>query len=265
MDHLERLENQSIYILREAYKNFNNLGMLWSIGKDSTVLLWLARKAFYGHVPFPLIHIDTTYKIPEMIEWRDNLAKELNFNLVVATNEKALAEGMHPDRGRIECCTALKTEGLEIALKERAYEGIIAGVRADEEGTRAKERYFSARDEYNDWEFREQPPELWDQFKTKFAPGTHVRVHPLLDWTEINVWEYIDRENVSVVDLYFDQGDGKRYRSLGCAPCTGKIDSTATTIPQIIDELRATKIPERSGRAQDANRGMEILRKDGYM
>jgi len=124
LDHLERLENQSIYILREAYKNFKNLGMLWSIGKDSTVLLWLARKAFYGHVPFPLIHIDTTYKIPEMIEWRDNLARELNLKLVVATNEKALAEGMHPDRGRIECCTALKTEGLEIALKEGAYEGI---------------------------------------------------------------------------------------------------------------------------------------------
>ncbi|MDT8396817.1 MAG: sulfate adenylyltransferase subunit CysD [bacterium] len=265
MDHLERLENQSIYILREAYKNFANLCMLWSIGKDSTVLLWLARKAFFGHVPFPLVHIDTTYKIPEMIEYRDRLAKEWGLNLVVARNEKAIAEGMHPDRGRVECCTALKTEGLESALKEKAYTGVIVGVRADEEGTRAKERYFSARNKYNDWDFREQPPELWDQFKTKFAPGTHVRIHPLLDWTEINVWEYIDREKVGVVDLYFDQGEGKRYRSLGCAPCTGRIESTATTIPEIIEELRHTKVAERSGRAQDANRGMEMLRKDGYM
>ncbi len=265
MDHLERLENQSIYILREAYKNFDNLSMLWSIGKDSTVLLWLARKAFFGHVPFPLVHIDTTYKIPEMIVWRDNLARELNLNLVVAKNDQALAEGMHPDKGRIECCTALKTVALELALKEKGYTGVILGVRADEEGTRAKERYFSARDKYNDWDFREQPPELWDQFKTRFAPGTHVRIHPLLDWTEINVWEYIHREKVRVVDLYFDQGDGKRYRSLGCDPCTAKIDSTATTIPEIIEELRKTKVAERSGRAQDANRGMEMLRKGGYM
>jgi len=265
MDHLERLENQSIYILREAYKNFDNLCMLWSVGKDSTVLLWLARKAFFGHVPFPLVFIDTSYKIPEMITWRDNLAKEWNLEIVVAKNEKALAEGMGPEKGRIECCTALKTVGLELALKEKQYNGVIAGVRADEEGTRAKERYFSARDRYNDWDFREQPPELWDQFKTRFAPGTHVRVHPLLDWTEINVWEYIQREKVRVVDLYFDHGDGTRYRSLGCYPCTGKINSTAKNIPEIIEELRKTKVPERAGRAQDANRGMEMLRKGGYM
>jgi sulfate adenylyltransferase subunit 2 len=265
MDHLERLENQSIYILREAYKNFGNLCMLWSIGKDSTVMLWLARKAFFGHVPFPLVHIDTTYKIPEMIEYRDKLASELGLTMVVAKNDEALADGMHPDRGRLECCTALKTEGLESVLRERKYTGVIVGVRADEEGTRAKERYFSARDTYNDWDFKEQPPELWDQFKTRFAPGTHVRIHPLLDWTEINVWEYIDREKVPVVDLYFDQGDGQRYRSLGCAPCTDRIRSSASTIPEIIEELRETRIAERSGRAQDANRGMEMLRKDGYM
>ncbi len=265
MKHLDRLEDQAIYILREAYKNFDKLCMLWSIGKDSTVLLWLARKAFFGHCPIPLVHIDTRYKIPEMIDYRDKLVEELGLNLVVASNEKSLREGMHPDRGRLECCTALKTVGLEIALQEKGYTGVIVGVRSDEEGTRAKERYFSPRDKSNEWDFREQPPELWDQFKTKFAPETHVRIHPLLDWTEINVWEYIGKEKVRVVDLYFDQGDGTRYRSLGCEPCTGKIKSTAKTVDDIISELKQTKIAERSGRAQDANRGMEILRKDGYM
>ncbi|MFV2082495.1 MAG: phosphoadenosine phosphosulfate reductase family protein, partial [bacterium] len=137
MKHLERLEDQAIYILREAYKNFDKLCMLWSIGKDSTVMLWLARKAFFGHCPIPLVHIDTTYKIPEMIEYRDKLVEELGLTLVVATNEKSLAEGMHPDRGRLECCTALKTVGLEIALEEHGYTGVIVGVRSDEEGTRA--------------------------------------------------------------------------------------------------------------------------------
>jgi sulfate adenylyltransferase subunit 2 len=265
MKHLEELEDKSVYIIREAYKNFDNLCMLWSIGKDSTVLLWLMRKAFFGHCPIPLVHIDTSYKIEEMIAYRDRLATEWAVTLVVGQNRAALEAGVNPSLGRMECCTALKTEGLKKVLEEKKYNGVIVGVRSDEEGTRAKERYFSPRDKNNDWDFREQPPELWDQFKTRFEPGTHVRIHPLLDWTEINVWEYIKKENIPVIPLYFDQGNGTRYRSLGCAPCTGTISSTARNVDEIIEELRHTKVAERSGRAQDADRGMEKLRKDGYM
>ncbi|MFQ5559753.1 MAG: sulfate adenylyltransferase subunit CysD [Nitrospinota bacterium] len=263
--HLKELENQSIYILREAYKHFNDLSMLWSIGKDSTVLLWLARKAFFGHCPIPLVHIDTNYKIPQMIEYRDKFTKEWGLTLVVGQNTKALNEGMCPEKGKLECCTALKTQGLKLLLDEKKYTGVILGVRSDEEGTRAKERYFSPRDKNSDWDFRDQPPELWNQFKTTFEEGTHVRIHPLLDWTEINIWEYILKENIPIIDLYFDKGEGKRFRSLGCAPCTHPIESTATTVEEIIEELKNTTVAERSGRAQDANRGMEKLRKDGYM
>ena len=265
MNHLRQLESQSVYIFREAYKHFHNLAMLWSMGKDSTVLLWLARKAFFGHVPFPLIHVDTTYKIPEMISYRDHLAREWRLNLVVATNRAALAEGMNPSRGRVACCTALKTEALRQIIAEKGYTGIILGVRADEEGTRAKERYFSPRDKNNEWDFRDQPPELWDQYKTTFPPGTHIRIHPLLDWTEINIWEYIKLENIPFMDLYLDRGDGLRYRSLGCAPCTSPIKSTAKSVDDILDELRCTSVAERAGRAQDEGRGMELLRKEGYM
>lgn len=265
MTHLQELEDKSVYILREAYKSFDNLCMLWSIGKDSTVLLWLMRKAFFGHTPIPLVHIDTSYKIPEMIAFRDKLASDWGLTMVVGQNEEALKAGMHPSAGRMACCTSLKTEGLQRVLDEKKYNGVIVGVRSDEEGTRAKERYFSARDKNNDWDFRDQPPELWDQFKTKFEPGTHVRIHPLLDWTEINIWEYIKKENIPVIPLYFDQGRGTRYRSLGCAPCTTEIQSTAKNVDEIIAELRVTKVAERSGRAQDADRGMEKLRKDGYM
>jgi sulfate adenylyltransferase subunit 2 len=263
--HLDELENQSIYILREAYKHFKNLSMLWSIGKDSTVLLWLARKAFLGHCPIPLVHIDTNYKIPAMIEYRDRFTKEWGLTLVVGQNKKALSEGMCPEKGRVECCSALKTMGLKLLLEDKHYTGVILGVRSDEEGTRAKERYFSPRDKNSDWDFKNQPPELWDQFKTTFEEGTHVRIHPLLDWKEINIWEYILKERIPIIDLYFDKGEGKRYRSLGCAPCTTPIASTAKTVEAIIEELKTTTTAERSGRAQDANRGMEKLRKDGYM
>lgn len=265
MNHLDSLESQSIYIFREAYKSFKNLCMLWSMGKDSTALLWLARKAFFGHVPFPLVHIDTNYKIPEMIEFRDRVAKEWNVKLIVGKNEKALREGMCPDMGRLKCCSALKTQGLESLLKDKNYSGVIVGVRSDEEGTRAKERYFSPRDKNNEWNFRDQPPELWNQFKTTFPEGVHIRIHPLLDWTELDIWEYMKRENVPIIDLYFDRGDGTRYRSLGCSPCTTPIKSTAKTMEEIIEELKHTKVAERAGRAQDEGRGLEILRKDGYM
>ena len=293
MDHLDRLENRSIHILREAYSQFKNLCMLWSIGKDSTVLLCLARKAFYGHVPFPLVHIDTHYKIPEMIEYRDRLAKEWNLDMIYGENREALEKKLtFPDGSatRIECCKNLKTEALKNTLSgewpryrlnhatgkyekdanTEPYTGVIVGIRADEEGSRSKERYFSPRDKNNDWDIGDQPPEFWGQYKTDFAPGTHIRVHPLLDWTELDVWEYIKREGVPVVSLYFNQGDGKRYRSLGCWPCTNPVESDAKDLDGIIAELKSGKfanIAERSGRAQDKEDGggLEELRKDGYM
>jgi sulfate adenylyltransferase subunit 2 len=293
VDHLDQLENISIHILREAYANFKSLGMLWSIGKDSTVLLWLARKAFFGHVPFPLIHIDTTYKIPEMTTYRDRLTVEWKLKMIYGINETALQEKKtFPDGNvdRIACCRLLKTEALRRTLsgegpryvfnhQKKAYEldknkdpftGMIAGVRADEEGSRSKERYFSPRDRENIWALGDQPPEFWHQFKTDFAPGTHVRIHPLLDWTELNIWEYIEREKISTVSLYYNQGNGKRYRSLGCYPCTFPVESEATNPQEIIEELRSGKlsnIAERSGRAQDKDDGggLETLRRDGYM
>ena len=293
MDHLDVLEARSVFLFREAYANFKNLGMLWSIGKDSTVLLWLARKAFFGHVPIPLIHIDTAYKIPEMIEYRDRLAAEWNLHLIYGQNRAALdAKKTFPDGAvdRIACCTLLKTEALKKTLSgewpryrfshaTRAWEpdrntepftGIIAGVRADEEGSRSKERYFSARGAAGHWDVGDQPPEFWNQYKTDFAPGTHVRIHPLLDWTELNIWEYIEREKIPTVSLYYNQGSGKRYRSLGCYPCTFPVESEARTPAEIIEELRTGKfsnVAERSGRAQDKEDGggLETLRRDGYM
>ncbi len=293
MDHLDRLENRSIHILREAYSQFKSLCMLWSIGKDSTVLLCLARKAFYGHVPFPLVHIDTHYKIPEMITYRDRLAKEWKLDMIYGENREALDKKLtFPDGNatRIECCRNLKTEALRHTLSgewpryrlnhatgnyekdsnTEPYTGVIVGIRADEEGSRSKERYFSPRDKNNDWDIGDQPPEFWGQYKTDFAPGTHIRIHPLLDWTELDVWEYIRREGVPVVSLYFDQGNGKRYRSLGCWPCTNPVESDAKDLDGIIEELRSGKfanIAERSGRAQDKEDGggLEELRKDGYM
>ena len=293
MDHLDSLEHRSVHIFREAYAGFKQLGMLWSIGKDSTVMLWLARKAFFGHVPFPLIHIDTSFKIPEMIEYRDRLAIEWDLNLIYGENRDALASGRTFPAGavdRITCCSLLKTEALKKTLSgewpryrmnhaRRAYEpdphgepftGVIAGVRADEEGSRSKERYFSPRTNQSAWDVGDQPPEFWNQYKTEFAPGTHVRIHPLLDWTELNIWEYIDREGIPTVSLYYDQGTGKRFRSLGCYPCTLPVESTARNPKEIIAELKTGKfanVAERAGRAQDKDDGggLETLRRDGYM
>ncbi len=240
--------------------------MLWSIGKDSNVMLWLARKAFFGHVPFPLVHIDTSFKIPEMIEFRDRMAKEWGLDLIIGQNKPALEGGMNHTIGRVTCCTALKTEGLKQIVEAHGFEGVFAGIRRDEEGTRAKERVFSPRGERSEWDVREQPPEFWDQYKTEFPPGTHVRIHPLLHWTEIDIWRYIRRESIPVVDLYFAK-DGKRYRSLGCAPCTAPIASTAANVDEIIAELEQTRVSERAGRAQDqeAEDAFERLRVDGYM
>jgi sulfate adenylyltransferase subunit 2 len=293
MDYLDELENFSIYIIREAYANIKNLGMLWSMGKDSTVLLWLARKAFVGHVPFPLIHIDTHFKIPEMIQYRDRLVREMKLNMLVGANEDALAaKTTFPDGAvdRITCCSLLKTQALTATLNGTGrrlrydhdtnlyedepardpFNAVIVGIRADEEGSRSKERYFSARDQQSEWGIADQPPEFWNQFKTDFAPGTSIRIHPLLDWTELNIWEYIKRENIPTVSLYYNHGDGKRYRSLGCYPCTFPVESPARNVDEIIAELRVGKfanIAERSGRAQDKDDegGLETLRRQGYM
>jgi sulfate adenylyltransferase subunit 2 len=266
MNELDALENQSIFILREAFNRLDKIAMLWSIGKDSNVMLWLARKAFFGHVPFPVVHVDTHHKIPEMIEFRDRVAREWNLPLVIGSNDAALAAGMGPHRGRVECCMALKTEGLKQVLSQHGYTGVIAGIRRDEEGTRAKERVFSPRNEAAEWDVRDQPPEFWDQFKTDYAPGTSLRIHPLLAWTEIDVWRYIKRESIPVVDIYFAR-DGRRYRSLGCAPCTTPIVSNATTVDEIIAVLEPTRTPERAGRAQDreSEHAFERLRAAGYM
>jgi sulfate adenylyltransferase subunit 2 len=293
VEHLEQLEARSVYILREAYASFRQLCMLWSIGKDSTVLLWLSRKAFFGHVPFPLVHIDTSYKIPEMIAYRDRLALEWKLTMIVGQNREALeAKRTFPDGAvdRLTCCRLLKTEALVKTLSgewprmrldhatglyqvdgnTEPYTGVIVGARADEEGSRSKERYFSPRTTESTWDVGEQPPEFWNQYKTEFAPGTHVRIHPLLDWTELNIWEYIAREQIPTVSLYYDHGEGRRYRSLGCWPCTNPVDSDAGTVGEILVELRTGKfanVAERSGRAQDKDDGggLETLRRDGYM
>src|SRR5688572_10158468 len=181
MDYLSKLENQSIYIMREAFNKFENLAMLWSIGKDSTVLLWLARKAFFGHVPFPLVHVDTSFKIPSMIEYRDRLVREWGLQLVVGRNDAALsAKTTFPDARatRVECCGTLKKDALRQVLDQHQFTGVIVGVRRDEEPTRAKERYFSPRDREMRWRADDQPPEFWDQFNSDFAPDAHVRIHP---------------------------------------------------------------------------------------
>ena len=292
MHKLDMLESQSVFIIREAYKSFKNIGMLWSIGKDSTVLLWLTKKAFFGHVPFDLIHIDTNYKIPEMIAYRDQLVKALKLRLVVGQNKRALAAKRSFPEGldRISCCQELKTLALKDTLDgtgsrrvydpqgdcweevEHAppYHAVIVGARSDEEGSRSKERVFSARDEKSEWDASTQPPELWNLYKTEFAPKTHVRVHPLLEWTELNIWEYIDREQIPTISIYYNQGNNTRYRSLGCYPCTSPVESRAQNPREIIEELLSGKfknIAERSGRAQDQDGGgtLETLRKAGYM
>lgn len=293
MEHLAQLENRSIYIIREAYSEFKSLCMLWSIGKDSTVMLWLVRKAFFGHAPIPLVHIDTAFKIPEMIAYRDKLAFKWRLDMVYGKNMEALqAKQTYPDGNctRLECCKSLKTDTLvntlngnwpryrlnhdngkyELDSNCEPYTGVIVGVRADEEGTRSKERYFSPRGKKSDWDITDQPPEFWNQYKTDFTPGTHVRIHPLLDWTELDIWEYIKREKIPTVSLYYNRGEGIRYRSLGCAPCTKPVESEAKNVEEIVEELKTgkfSKIAERSGRDQDKEDGggLETLRVDGYM
>lgn len=264
MDHLDALESQSVYILREAFNKLDPLGLLWSLGKDSNVMVWLCRKAFFGRIPFPALFCDTGKKFPEMYAFRDRYAQEWGLNLMQEPCPPV--EEMDPTLPPAARSSARKTYALKSLVSRLKLKAVIAGIRRDEDATRAKERYFSPRGENAEWDVREQPPELWDQFKTDFAPGTHIRVHPLLHWTELDVWRYIRREKIPVVDLYFAKS-GKRYRSLGDQDITHPMASNAATLDAIIAELEATKAPERAGRAMDheAEDSFERLRVAGYM
>lgn len=267
MDLISELENQSIYIIREAHYRFPNLALLWSIGKDSTTLLWLCRKAFFGTIPFPVIHIDTTFKFPEMYAFRDHYTKEFNIDLVIAKNEEALNSGINYTMHDVfTCSNELKTKPLMQIVKERHLQAVIVGIRRDEHGIRAKERFFSPRNEMSQWNYASQPAEVFDQLRGNSTSGSHVRIHPLLGWREVDIWKYIQRENMPVNPLYFAK-NGKRYRSLGCMPITSPIDSNASTIPEIIQEIEESQTSERAGRGQDKENGflMQKLRALGYM
>lgn len=264
MDHLDSLEAESVYVLREAFAKLDKLAVLWSLGKDSNVVVWLVRKAFFGHVPFPVLHVDTGKKFKQMYEFRERYSQEWGLKLLVEPCPPV--EEMDPTLPPAARSAARKTAGLNGALAKYGFQGLIAGIRRDEEGTRAKERYFSPRAKDNLWDQKDQPPEFWNQYMTSFPPETHVRVHPLLHWSEIDVWRYSQREGIPLIDLYFAK-NGKRYRSLGDEDITSPIDSEASTLDQVIAELETTRVAERSGRAMDheAEDAFERLRAAGYM
>jgi len=267
MDHLSTLENKSIFIIREAYYRFRDIAMLWSIGKDSTSLLWLCRKAFFGKIPFPVIHIDTGYKFKEIYDFRDKYAKEWDLDLIVGKNAEQIEAGMGPDKGaKLDCCNELKTNALKQTIAEHGFKGLILGIRRDEHGIRAKERVFSPRDEEFKWNYEDQPAELWDQYKSTAEGDNHFRVHPILHMTEKDIWKYIQREKIPMVDLYL-ANNGKRFRSIGCEPCCGPVESNASNVEEIIAELEGSHTSERSGRAQDKEDAytMQKLRSLGYM
>ncbi|MFW0777964.1 MAG: sulfate adenylyltransferase subunit CysD [Rickettsiales bacterium] len=277
MNHLDRLESQSIYVFREAFHAVGKLAMLWSFGKDSNVMIHLARKAFFGHVPFPLIHCDTELEMEEVYAFRDKYVSEWGLDLLspICPPLEETDESL-PPAARV---ASRKTLGLKQVLDEHGFTGVIAGIRRDEEATRAKERIFSPRGETGGWDVKDQPPEFWGQYKTDYAPGTSLRIHPLLHWTEIDIWRYIQRENIPIVPLYFakeyTQFEGRdfggkmmRFRSLGERGITWPVESDATTIEAIIKELEITKTSERSGRPMGADEdesSFERLRADGYM
>ena len=256
MNHLDQLESESVYILREAFSRIDKLAMLWSLGKDSNTMVWLAKKAFFGHVPFPVLHVDTGRKFPEMYAFRERYAREWNLNLIVRPCPPVEeVDQTLPPAAR---SAARKTLGLRNVLQEFGFQGVIAGIRRDEESIRAKERVFSPRGADGAWNLKDQPPEFWNQFNSDVPPGTHLRIHPLLHWTELDIWRYCQREKIPCVDLYFAK-DGKRYRSLGDQDITSPVASNASTIDEIIAELETTKVSERSG-PQDGPRGRGCIR-----
>jgi sulfate adenylyltransferase subunit 2 len=295
-DHLRTLEAESIHILREVAAEFARPVMLYSIGKDSSVLLRLAQKAFFpGPIPFPLLHVDTTYKFREMIDFRDRQAAEIGARLIVHTNTEAIAGGTQPFAvGTQRCCALLKTQALLDVLEAGGFDAAFGGARRDEERSRAKERVVSLRDPRGQWDPKRQRPELWRLLNNRVNPGESVRVFPLSNWTELDVWRYIDVERIPVVPLYFARerdvivrGESLivpeqpfvpllpgeraervmcRMRSLGCSPCTGAVRSTATTVPAIIDELVAVRQSERQLRVidHDQDGSMEMKKRDGY-
>jgi sulfate adenylyltransferase subunit 2 len=294
LSHLDALEAESIHILREVSAEFSRPAMLYSIGKDSSVMLRLAQKAFYpARIPFPMIHIDTTYKFREMIEFRDSTARELELNLIVHTNREAIDAGANPFRlGTSKCCGLLKTKALLDALRENGIDAAIGGARRDEEKSRAKERIFSFRDSFGQWDPKNQRPELWNLYNGRIDKGESVRVFPLSNWTELQVWEYIRRENIPVVSLYFARprevlvrgeklivmetgaplpGETSqivrcRLRSLGCTHCSGAIRSTAESVDDIIAELQTARFSERENRLIDHDQegSMELKKREGY-
>jgi sulfate adenylyltransferase subunit 2 len=295
LSHLRALEAESIHILRETAAQFHKPVLLYSIGKDSSVMVHLARKAFYpGRIPFPLLHIDTTYEYPEMIEFRDSFTREIGADLRVYTNRKAIEEGANPyDLGTAKCCHLLRTRALVEGLQEGGYDAALGGARRDEERSRAKERVFSFRDREGRWDPRNQRPELWNLYNGKLDPGESIRVFPLSNWTEMDVWRYIESENIPLVPLYFAKprrvvvrggtlipletnvkllpGEKPetitcRLRSLGCTPCSGAIRSEASTVAGIIEELATFRRSERENRVIDHDQegSMELKKREGY-
>ncbi len=264
MDDLDQLEAKSIYILREAFHRIPSLGLLWSLGKDSNVLIHLSRKAFVGRVPFPVLHLDTGLEFPEAYAFRDRYADEWGISLIA--DPCPPLEAVDPTLPPASRVAARKSLGLQQALERHALDGFVVGIRRDEQATRAKERVFSPRTASGEWAVRDQPAELWDQFSVDLKPGTHVRVHPLLDWTELDVWRYIEREGIPVVPLYFAR-EGKRFRSLGEIGITFPVPSQAATIRDVIAELAVTRTPERAGRTMDRETedSFERLRVGGYL
>jgi sulfate adenylyltransferase subunit 2 len=295
LDHLKMLEAESIFILREAAAEFSRPVMLYSIGKDSSAMLRLAQKAFYpAKIPFPLLHIDTSYKFPEMIEFRDWYAKHVGAELIVHKNQKALDEGANPySLGTQKCCGLLKTRSLLDGLAEGGFDAAFGGARRDEEKSRAKERVYSFRDSLGQWDPKNQRPELWSLYNSRHHKGESIRVFPLSNWTELDVWLYIHEEKIPIVPLYFAKereavvrGDQIiltqtgvrllphetpqmvkcRMRSLGCVPCTGGIRSDADTVPKIIEEMISFRRSERENRVidHDEEGSMEIKKREGY-
>jgi sulfate adenylyltransferase subunit 2 len=295
LNHLKALEAESIYILREAASEFARPVMLYSIGKDSSVMLRLAQKAFSpGKIPFPLLHIDTSYKFPEMIAFRDSYTREIGANLIVHQNREALDQGANPFAlGTQKCCGLLKTKSLLDALTEGGFDAAFGGARRDEEKSRAKERIYSFRDRQGQWDPKNQRPELWNIFNSRINKGESIRVFPLSNWTELDVWLYILMENIPIVPLYFARerrvvirggsivlihADNElqsgekpqllecRMRSLGCVPCTGAIRSQADTLPKIIEEMFSFRRSERENRAidHDEEGSMELKKREGY-
>ena len=295
LTHLSALEAESIHILREVVAEFERPVMLYSIGKDSSVMVRLAQKAFHpAPIPFPLLHIDTTYKFQEMIEFRDHFTREIGAKLIVHTNRKAIEAGANPFRlGTQKCCALLKTQALLDALREGGYDAAFGGARRDEEKSRAKERIFSFRDRFGQWDPKNQRPELWNLFNGRVDKGETIRVFPLSNWTELDVWQYIDQERIPIVPMYyarprpmivrgeqlistehgFPVAPGEepqmvmsRMRSLGCTYCTGAVRSEADTVPKIVAELVHIRRSERENRVidHDQDGSMELKKREGY-